>query len=110
MSEWLDEDGYPTEAALERLEKWDILDSAGALDFAKELWCYPDRVWDEERLHGYKENTTETIRCFSTGGWSGNESVIRALNENFGVMIEWVLSKRGGRHEYVYNPEKYKNE
>jgi hypothetical protein len=110
MSEWFDEDGYPTGKALQRLEEWDVHDAAGALDFAKELWCWQNMVMDVKRPNLFKDGGTETIRCFSTGGWSGNEAIITALNKNFGVEIEWVKSERGGHHEYVYNPEKYKDE
>lgn len=101
MSEWLDKDGYPTEDALMRITKWEVIDPIGCLDFVKDLWSYPDRVRDEVRPLPYDDTRTETVRCFSTGGWSGNESLIGAMKQNFGLRIVWVMSKRGGYHEYV---------
>lgn len=37
----------------------------------------------------------------ATGGWSGNEDIIAALNENVWANMSWVLSARGGLHIYV---------
>lgn len=86
----LDEDGYPTEEALKRIEEWPHTDIAGLLAFVKRLWRYPN-FWCEqgERL------------CISTGGWSGNEDLIRAMESN---RILWALcwhqSTRGGHYEF----------
>ena len=41
----------------------------------------------------------------STGGWSGNESIIRAMERN-GMMwhLNWVQSRRGGHYIFeIYN-------
>lgn len=101
-TEWLDEDGYPTDAALERIEKWPVEDNViGLLDFVASLWHWPNCVWKEEKEHEWKKETVTHI-CFATGGWSGNESLIDALNANFLGNVKWVMSKRGGYHEYEY--------
>lgn len=100
--EWLDKDGYPTTAALDKIATWDASDPKGCLDFARSLWHWPDLVWIEHRPHDWKKDEQIDIICFSTRGWSGNESLIAALQDNFGVMLTWYLSKRGGRHEFEY--------
>ncbi len=39
--EYLDDDGYPTEAALEKIEKWDFKDGwTELMDFVCGLWLY----------------------------------------------------------------------
>ena len=98
-AEWLDADGYPTEAALERIKTWDVLaDPLGVLLFAADLWYYPDRVEITVGKHGFLKNRNVIRAYFSTGGWSGNESVIEELigpPSNFGVFFldKW---ERGG--------------
>lgn len=86
----LDEDGYPTEEALKRIAKWPHTDWPGLLEFTQPLWNYPDRWWTEgDVLH------------LSTGGWSGNEDIIRALEANrFFWAICWISSRRGGWYEF----------
>jgi hypothetical protein len=45
--EYLDEDGYPTDEALKRIEEWPYTDIAGMPAFVKDLWRYPN-FWTEE--------------------------------------------------------------
>lgn len=95
----LDEDGYPTEEALERLRKWDVQKDGvqAALDFAQSLWYYPDRFWREAATDDF--GTLVWRYHVSTGGWSGNEEVIHAMRENFILWsLTWVQHRRGG-HE-----------
>jgi hypothetical protein len=86
--ELLDDDGYPTDVALTRIADWPHADITGLLEYARELWTYQDR-W-----------TVEGDKLFvSTGGWSGNESIIAALKRNgmFWIMC-WEQSRRGGHY------------
>lgn len=86
----LDDDGYPTEEALKRIAEWPHTDWPGLLEFTQPLWKYPDRWWTEgDVLH------------LSTGGWSGNEDIIRAMQKNriFWSMC-WLSSRRGGWYEF----------
>lgn len=104
-------DDYPTDEELDRLERWPMRDTAGALDFARSLWHWPE--WGVSELLAPEE--TAIVRAESgdrflrlaTGGWSGNESIISALNANSGVRaIAWRLTARGGLHIYKYPPAK----
>lgn len=88
IAEWLDGDGYPTEAALDRIAKWDYTDARGCLDFIKSLWCYPAYATMENGEY-----------CFVTGGWSGNEALIAALESNAVLWASyWLSSHRGGKY------------
>lgn len=41
---------------------------------------------------------------FATGGWSENESIIRAMRENLlAYSLSWRLSARGGLHIFSYS-------
>lgn len=90
----LDEDGYPTEYALEKIAGWkvDTYDKfLSLMEFIKTLWYYPDYI-------------VENGESFTliTGGWSGNEDIIYAMKQN--VLLHcfyWYSSERGGKHVYA---------
>ena len=107
MSEWLDEDGYPTEKALSRIESWDYNDPKGWFEFIEELWHLKDFCWEEKDVpHQWKENTIVHHYYISTGGWSGNEDIIRAMKFNEVLWImNWVQSRRGGHYIFEVKNE-----
>lgn len=89
----MDSDGYPDEEELERIAKWPVWDVEGLIDELKELWWHPELV----RRSGPNNEHLELV----TGGWSGNEDLIRALNSNIVFYnVCWELSRRGGYHLY----------
>ena len=76
--EFLDKDGFPTDEALEMIEKWEYTDKKGCFEFIKSLWCweeYFDEKEDEDEIFKHP-----IIRYhISTGDWSGNGSLIGPL-------------------------------
>ena len=102
--EFLDDDGYPTESALQLLERWHWADAKGWFEFAKSIWWSPDWGWHEteggEDRWLNQELPPDAHRYhISTGGWSGNEAVIRAMQSNsFMWALNWVQSRRGGHY------------
>lgn len=111
--DYLDEDGYPTEAALEKIEKWDYKDGwIELMDFVCGLWLYSDfGYWSMEKgvtivdTPNYKV-VTDVYNIF-TAGWSGNESIIRSLEKNWMFWTFcWYQSTRGGHYIFhVKNEE-----
>ena len=99
MSEWLDDNGYPTDAALDRIKNWPVTDAASlgqAFAFIRSIWNYADWGWTEK---ADEPRTTEYQ--ISTGGWSGNEDTIGAMHENAILWsLCWVSSRRGGHHVF----------
>ena len=98
-----DVDGYPTEDTLTRIRSWPVEtfdDMASAMDFAGRAWSYPDRWECIERWEDPDwPSRPQRVYRFSTGGWSGNESVIGAMQKNrFGWLVTWVESRRGGHY------------
>jgi hypothetical protein len=96
--DYFDDDGYPTDEALDYLQSMSYTKVGGfkpVIDFAENLWSPYGRFETKEDEKNY-------YVCCATGGWSGNESVIWALKENksFFWTICWVMSKRGGYHEF----------
>ena len=88
-----DKDGYPTEETLQEIRDWPHTDFKGLIEFVGEAWRYPE-YW---RVMDYADLSVEA----STGGWSGNESLISALYDNvmFWAMC-WMSSKRGGHYVF----------
>lgn len=106
----LDADGYPTEAALAKIREWKIASSQDLLAlirFIGELWYHRDGWSDDGVQSAHLFGSTE-IRyhqfSVSTLGWSGNESLIEALEQNWIAWhLVWHSSRRGGH--YVFQVE-----
>mgnify|MGYP003333860707 FL=1 len=99
-NDMLDDDGYPTDAALEMIERWHYSDTFGWMEFIKSIWWAADWGWTEgEEPHEWREGSKCYRYHISTGGWSGNESIIRAMQKNdFHWYLIWVQSRRGGHY------------
>ena len=93
MEATFDKDGYPTDKILKEIEHWDFSKRPvdEFLSLVEDLWSYKDRFV----LQG-----KHVLRLYlSTGGWSGNESVIDAMMANRPFwMIGWEKSRRGGHY------------
>jgi hypothetical protein len=94
-------DGYPTENELDRIKHWDVIkDPFGLIDFLESIWHWPD--WGIRKEEGESEHSNKRCLKFhlSTGGWSGNESIIQVLQETSFWYMFWVSSQRGGHYEF----------
>ena len=99
-----DKDGYPTEETLERIATWPIetvADMHAAMDFAGSAWSYPDRWETFEEINATNPAAPERVYRFSTGGWSGNESIVGAIERNLVLQMMGAYSWQRGGH-YVY--------
>lgn len=98
--DYLDGDGYPTDAALTRIKNWPInnmdSDIQALFDFIRSCAWEEYGSWNEKvlRVGGRKFNRI----TISTGGRSGNESLVSALEQNIVAWsLTWQSSKRGGQ-------------
>lgn len=102
--EHTDDDGYPTEDALLAIELWDWEYNGGSrgwFQFIRSIWSY--NYWYEGwEDHEYRENTKVYSYAISTAGWSGNESIIHAMQRNKHMLwsMNWVSSRRGGHYTF----------
>lgn len=87
---------YPGDIELARIEHWPHDDLRGLFEYIAERWKYPE-YWHQIFDH---EKGVSRITC-STGGWSGNESLISALQSNLMAwMLAWSELKRGGHYKF----------
>lgn len=90
MEPIFDTSGYPTEESLRAIATWNFRQRPYEefLSYTKALWTYPDR-WEQ----------TEKQLRLSTGGWSGNEELLGAMEQNFVFWAMcWEQSRRGGHY------------
>lgn len=107
-NEMLDDDGYPTDAALDVIRLWHWDDIKGWFKFIEGLWAYHDFGWKEtDEPHEWQDHSQFKDKIvhryhISTAGWSGNESIISAMQDNSMVWhLTWVQSRRGGHYIFV---------
>lgn len=87
---------YPTDEELEKIENWKIESEKSIRDlisYIVSLWKYADS--------GFTQITGNENRDYylSTGGWSGNEDLIRAMEKNWMFWaLTWFYSIRGGHY------------
>ena len=107
----LDDDGYPSDHALDVIEKWYWTDDKGWFNFIKELWHLRSWGWSEgwnpPDMPGVDLKGKQRYQYhISTAGWSGNESIIRAMEKNDMLWhFHWVQSRRGGHYIFELRPE-----
>ena len=112
-TELLDEDGYPTEGALNIIRTWNVVENepfSELMDFIKSIWWQPDYGWyEKEEPHELWPEKIMKRWYISTGGWSGNEDIIRAMQENdLLCTLNWVQSRRGGH--YIFEERQFGKE
>lgn len=89
-------DGYPTKKELDYIKNYNFITKPikPLLDYIQDLWTY-DKGF---RLKEKEGNFGLVLR---TGGWSGNEDIIRALEANsLFYPLWWVKSERGGKYTF----------
>lgn len=89
---------YPSEQELDKIRKWDWRDPDGLAQYICTLWYYPD----------YTKLTGKRIRklWLATGGWSGNEDIVGALQQNSFWTFYWQKSVSGGAYWFKWGIKK----
>ena len=106
-----DKDGYPTKEELNKIKDWSldslIEDPLSLIRYIGKLWFYPDRIVIQETEDPIM-NRKEYSLYLSTGGWSGNESIIEALAKNIFWQMYWVKTEVGGHYWFkIFKIENY---
>lgn len=83
-----DQDGYPTDDELQRVRDWPADDPKGWMKYIRTIWHLAD--W------GFHDKGDEWR--VSTGGWSGNEEIIRVMQDTDLWFRVWESTRRGGHY------------
>ena len=85
------EQDYPTNTDIKKIVNWPYDDFKGLISFIYTIWHYADCGYWTKRGNKY---------YISTGGWSGNEEIIGAMQKNkqFFWTMCWYQSRRGGHY------------
>ena len=89
---------YPTEEALKLIKTFEGTPS-NLVWLLRKLWWGGEQMVSAADVEDYVEVT------FVTVGWSGNESLLGALNMTMFEMRFWESSHRGGKHVYLVRTE-----
>lgn len=104
-----DADGYPTEETLAAIKNWNVVNDGPyeLVEFLHKAWHFAGWGWLMKPIRRGMSKGHHKL-YISTGGWSGNESLIGALQENGMFMaMFWVSSTRGGHYEFdLWKPDK----
>lgn len=97
---------YPTEAQLDQIRN---APPGEVLGLARALWSYPDywtRVAEDPGVPSPPPDFEfKYWHEVSTGGWSGNESIIYAMKANtLFWSMHWEQSVRGGHYRFRETP------
>lgn len=84
---------YPSNEELTKIALWKInfkSDFLALMEYIHGLWAYAnDGYWEQKG----------DVFMISTAGWSGNEEIIAALQENlYFWLVYWQQSTRGGHY------------
>ena len=86
------DDRYPTEEQIKRIKTWEGPPFRSLMEFVQSLWWMADWGWRDRGDGKYS---------ISTGGWSGNEAIIEAMQGNsIFWLFCWYSSRRGGHYEF----------
>ena len=99
------DENYPTDTALAVVRLWPACNYSNLFKFIESIWTYGDWGWHGPVVDVYAADPShnEFLRYrISTGGWSGNEDIMRAMKDNYLFWtLHWCLSKRGGHYEFL---------
>lgn len=92
---------YHTEKELKEIQNWDVKDAHNLIERLRDMWEYKNYFienWGLDHIH--KERPVLMLELH-TGGWSGNEDIIEALQKHkLFWMMWWWKTERGGHYYF----------
>lgn len=86
-------DDYPAKEDLEVIREWEYTGEksiAEWFEYIRNLWHWDDYIRNKGRWW-----------WLDTGGWSGNEEIIGAMEQNYMMwVLTWQASYRGGHYRF----------
>ena len=80
-----------------KIRAWSASDHVGLMSYLRSIWAYVAWGWTETQDVDVYSKCAYNVYDISTAGWSDNEALIEALEDNscFWAMC-WEQSRRGG--------------
>jgi len=95
--ELLDEDGYPTQEALDYIRNWQAGGEYWCKSMYRELVDYIKSIWWMSSDAIEEENGLLEIHTY---GWSGNEDIIDELNKTDLWLMKFRAKQSGGHYYF----------
>jgi hypothetical protein len=96
----MEADRHPQERQLEMIRSWPDSDHLGLMEYVESLWQIGEWGWKQQRNPFTGQVAFRTYQV-STGGRSGNEDIIAALEANRPFWEQsWVSYRLGGHYEF----------
>ena len=90
---------YPDSADIERVKQWTFHEPDSFVKFM-EFFRSIGNYWPSDAPFGWTQNGR--IYHVSTGGWSGNEEILEAMQDNLTFwMVCWREHRRGGHYVFT---------
>jgi hypothetical protein len=100
---------YPTDEQLEAIKAYHGNDADGMVPLIEAAYNQHYGAMRLEDAHDDILDRPLKRLTLITGGWSGNEDIIHALETNaIWWMVTWRLSERGGRYVFEWKKEEPK--
>ena len=95
-----DDYDYPTDEFLKWVSTYDI----GIYEMFIRLPVYLNYIFGGWKFSMISYDGTTCTLEMSTGGWSGNEDIIRAMKDNVFWVTFWQSTARGGHYVFDLSP------
>lgn len=106
-----EDDQYPSDEELAYIASWPLENSVKDLfEYVVSIWNYPDFAAIEKVRSDLGWDAYQITLI--TGGWSGNESILGALEQAGDTMmwnIFWLESRRGGYNKFEVSENNWQN-
>ena len=101
----MDSEWYPLPETLGKIQGWQIngyQDCEDLLAWVQQLWKWDSYfTCEHRRKRNVKGGRLYRTYHVSTGGWSGHEDMINAMQENYMFWgLAWYSSRKGGHFEF----------
>lgn len=99
---------YPDQKEIRTIKKWAFTKHDSFVDFMEYVRA-AGKYWGDSEPFGWKQRGR--TYWVSTGGWSGNEEIISAMQSNFVFWsTSWVSVRRGGHYVFTIPGESFFND
>jgi hypothetical protein len=92
---------YHTEKELKEIQNWDVKDAHNLIERLRDMWEYKSYFIENWGFDHINKERPVLLLELHTGGWSGNEDIVEALQKHkLFWMMWWWKTERGGHYYF----------